>query len=273
MSELRITVKPRCIAPTLNSATQASNNSVVFNWNSHGMNAQGMSLLLECSLDGGQSYTSLASVSPALSTYTAQSNLFESASNGQAIKYRVTLTGNRCGNLHSNIIDGVWEKEELIYEVLSENESCGQKDVTFKLTGNTENKPVAIKLIGNPSGASFTINTISGNFSLKRASDNSKIFSHYQPENGTPLKHESIDALMTLQGTATIHISLQDSNAAWSLGNHPQMMIIHCDEIDNSTQVQTFASFGIEVNDTGFNFGGMILNSTKYYESGDDFLN
>lgn len=262
MSELRITVKPRCIAPTLNSVTQASNNSVVFNWNSHGMNAQGMSLLLECSLDGGQSYTSLASVSPALSTYTAQSNLFENASNGQAIKYRVTLTGNRCGNLHSNIIDGVWEKEELIYEVISENESCGQKDITFKLTGNTENKPVAIKLIGEPCGALFTINTVSGNFSLKKASDNSEIVYHRQIGGGASIKKESIDALMTLQGTATINITLQDSNVTWSSGNS----LINCNKTDNSIPVQTFASFNIEV-DTGFSFGEIILNSTKYYET------
>lgn len=137
MAELRIKNKPSCIAPTLTSVIQLTNDKVTYTWNQvKQLPNEFTTILLEVSIDGGHSFMTIGSASPSEVTKTIASNILHEAANGQAIKYRITHSGGKCDRLHSNIIDSIWETKISI-EHISTNESCPHTTKVYRLRGNS----------------------------------------------------------------------------------------------------------------------------------------
>ena len=110
-ANISINASAFCVEPTLVSVEMVDNSTVTYTWDNNGVEYSNLStMLLEVSTNGGSTYTSLASVSPSLLTYTISSNVVNSISNGSSVKFRVTSNGSACGALPSNVITQTWNK-------------------------------------------------------------------------------------------------------------------------------------------------------------------
>lgn len=124
---LKVKNKTKCIAPTLVNVTQISNYEIEFAWKNNGMDYEHSlaSLLLEMSIDGGNSYITLLSTNPISATQEPISGLseklnkqrfqdyfklYEGTSNGQLVKFRVSISNGTCSSMISNVVDVIWKK-------------------------------------------------------------------------------------------------------------------------------------------------------------------
>ena len=124
---LKVKNKTKCIAPTLVNVTQISNYEIEFAWKNNGMDYEHSlaSLLLEMSIDGGNSYITLLSTNPISATqepipdlseklnkqrFQDYHKLYEGTSNGQLVKFRVSISNGTCSSMISNVVDVIWKK-------------------------------------------------------------------------------------------------------------------------------------------------------------------
>ena len=124
---LKFKNKYKCIEPTLVRVTQVSNSEIDFAWKNNGMDYEHSfaSLLLEMSIDGGNSYITLLSTNPISATqepipalseklnnkrFQDYHKLYEGTSNGQLVKFRVSISNGTCSSMISNVVDVIWKK-------------------------------------------------------------------------------------------------------------------------------------------------------------------
>lgn len=131
MSELTIKVKARCVEPTLNSVVKINATTVSFSWNNNAVVYTSGNILLEMSSDNGSTWNTLVSIPYNLTNYTISNPVFNNLSNGQTVKFRITINGIPCSNMISNIITQTWVKQSTIYtsNVINDNSagSCVYK--------------------------------------------------------------------------------------------------------------------------------------------------
>ena len=106
---ITMTSKSYCVAPTLNNVAFVNNNTVLYDWNSNGVDyGVSGSIILEVSTDGGASYIAIGSVSPTSSPTTITSPIINSITNGSSVKFRITASGGACVSQSSNVITQTW---------------------------------------------------------------------------------------------------------------------------------------------------------------------